>query len=203
MTLTDITALFLAMLVLAAVPSLSVLVVTTRAVTHGFWHGVATTLGIVAGDVIFILLAIFGLVLLAEQLGDRFFLIKYFAAACLIWLGFMLWRSRNRPAAGEPHGNGSPVSSFLAGLLLTLGDQKAILFYLGFLPAFVDLGSISTTEVFQVITIIVFAVGGVKLGYAFAAVRAGSWLAPRVGRFINMLAAGLLVTIGLFLLVTA
>lgn len=203
MTLTDITALFVAMLILAAMPGLSVLAVTARAVTHGFWHGAATTPGIVVADVIFILLAIFGLALLAEQLGDRFFLIKYPAAAYLIWLRSMMWRSRNRPADGDPPANRSLVSSFLAGLLQTPGDHKAILFYLGFLPAFVDLTSISSLEVFQIIVITIIAVGGVKLGYAFAAARAGARLGPHTGSFLNMLAAGLLLAIDLFLLVTA
>ncbi|MFO8025198.1 LysE family translocator [Thiohalophilus sp.] len=203
MTPTDMTALFIALLILAAIPGLSVLAVTVRAVTHGFRHASATTLGIVVADVIFLVLAIFGLALLAEQLGDRFFLIKYLGVACLFWLGFILWRSRNRFAAGEPTGKDSLVSSFLAGLLLTLGDQKAILFYLGFLPAFVDPGSISLTEVFQIMAITVVAVGGVKLAYAFVAAKAGVWLGSHATRFMNMLAAGVLIAIGLFLLVTA
>ncbi|MDR9435560.1 MAG: LysE family translocator [Thiohalophilus sp.] len=191
------------MLVLAAVPSISVLAVTARAVTGGFSHAAATTAGIVAGDLVFILLSLFGLAVLFEILDEQFYLIKYLGSAYLIWLGIILWRGNNRMASREPAGNGSLLSSFLAGLLITLGDHKAILFYLGFLPAFVDLGSVTSVEVFQIITITIVAVGGVKLTYAWVAIRAGSLLGASAASVMNRLAAGLLIAIGLFLLVTA
>jgi len=63
-------ALFIIMLLLAIIPSVSVLTVTSRSITSGFTHGVFTTLGIVAGDIIYILIAILGLSFLAENLGS-------------------------------------------------------------------------------------------------------------------------------------
>jgi threonine/homoserine/homoserine lactone efflux protein len=69
MNLSSIFALFIAMVVLAAIPSLSVLTVSTRAATAGFIHGVFTAIGIVVGDIIFILLALGGLSVLATKLG--------------------------------------------------------------------------------------------------------------------------------------
>lgn len=77
LSLSSMVALFGAMAVLAAVPSVSVLAVSARAAAFGFIHGAFTAMGIVAGDIVFILLAIFGLALLVEALGGMFFLIKY------------------------------------------------------------------------------------------------------------------------------
>ena len=77
LTLGSITALFSSMIVLAFIPSLSALVVSARSTANGFTHGVFTTIGIVAGDIIFIILAIYGLSVLAELMGSRFSLIKY------------------------------------------------------------------------------------------------------------------------------
>ncbi len=57
MTLSSIVALFSAM---AAIPSFSVLAVSTRAATSGFIHGVFTTLGIVVGEIVFIMITIGG-----------------------------------------------------------------------------------------------------------------------------------------------
>lgn len=68
----DIGAMSVAMALLAAVPSVSVATVVARAASAGFTHGALVALGIVAGDILFILAAIFGLVLLAEALGDVF-----------------------------------------------------------------------------------------------------------------------------------
>jgi threonine/homoserine/homoserine lactone efflux protein len=81
------------MIVLAIVPSVSVLAVTARAAAFGFSHGLFTALGIVVADILFILVAVYGLALIAEMMGDQFRLIQYLGAAYLIWLGISLWRA--------------------------------------------------------------------------------------------------------------
>lgn len=92
MTFGHITALADVMVVLAAVPSVSVLAVTTRSAVYGCSHALLTTAGIVLGDVIFILAAIYGVSALAGAMGGLFVLVKYLGAACLVWLGIALWR---------------------------------------------------------------------------------------------------------------
>jgi threonine/homoserine/homoserine lactone efflux protein len=86
-------ALFGTMVVLAAIPSVSVLAVSARSAASGFVHGALTTLGVVLGDVVFILLAVYGLAAIAELMGDRFVLVRYLGAAYLVWLGVVLWRA--------------------------------------------------------------------------------------------------------------
>ena len=71
MTVSNIVALFCAMIVLAAIPSVSVLAVSTRSATSGLIHGVFTVIGIVLGDIIFIIIAIWGLSFLAETMGVK------------------------------------------------------------------------------------------------------------------------------------
>jgi threonine/homoserine/homoserine lactone efflux protein len=83
MTFSSIVALFSAMVVLASIPSVSVLAVSTRSATYGFIHGVFTTIGIVLGDIIFIIIAIWGLSFLAETMGSLFVLIKYLGVLIL------------------------------------------------------------------------------------------------------------------------
>lgn len=95
-TIANMVALFGTMAALAAVPSVSVLVVSARSATSGFVHGVFTAVGIVVGDLLFILLAVFGLALLVEAMGSMFFLVKYIGGAYLIWLGTVLWRAREK-----------------------------------------------------------------------------------------------------------
>lgn len=90
MTFSNGLALFSAMAILASIPSVSVLAVSTRSATFGLIHGVFTTMGIVTGDIIFILIAIGGLSLLAAKMGSLFILIKYCGAAYLIFLGIKL-----------------------------------------------------------------------------------------------------------------
>lgn len=202
-TFANAAALFAAMTLLALVPSVSVLAVSARAASAGFRHGVYVTLGIVAGDTVFIVLAIFGLHLLAEAMGDSFVFIKYLGGAYLIWLGIRLWRSSAGETAAQTQTDTSATSSFMTGLLITLGDQKAILFYLGFFPAFMDLKTLTVLDALVVILIAAVAVGGVKLGYAYAASRAGVLISAKTGRTLNIIAACVMIVVGVIVMLRA
>ncbi|WP_226590313.1 LysE family translocator [Microseira wollei] len=204
MTFSSIVALFSAMVVLASIPSVSVLAVSTRAATFGFIHGVFTTIGIVLGDIIFIIIAIWGLSFLAETMGSLFFLIKYLAGAYLIFLEIGLCRSKSKNAETKEVMESSLLSSFLTGLFITLGEQKATLFYLGFFPAFLDISKISYFDtIIIIIAIAIVTVGGVKLGYAFMADRARSLISSKIGKGINIAAGCVTIAVGVFLITKA
>jgi threonine/homoserine/homoserine lactone efflux protein len=203
MTLSSVITLFGAMVVLAVIPSVSVFTVSARSAAFGFVHGVFTTLGIVVGDIIFIVLAIFGLSVLAETIDSLFILAKYLGGAYLIWLGIALWRSKSKATVAEGITGSTLLSSFLTGLFITLGDQKAILFYLGFFPAFLDTSRISYLDAGVIIVVATLAVGGVKLCYAFMAERASWLISSNVTHRIRMIAGGLMIAVGLFVMVKA
>lgn len=189
------------MIVLAVIPSVSVLAVSARAAAFGFSHGLFTALGIVAGDIIFILVAVYGLVFIAEAMGEQFRLIQYIGGAYLVWLGISLWRADARAHRSERIRESSWRASFLTGLLITLGDQKAILFYLGFFPAFIDLSRMTPVDTMLIILIAIVGVGGAKLVYAWLADRA-SLILDNSGmvRGLNILAACIMILVGVVLL---
>lgn len=188
----------------ALVPGVSVLAVSTRSAAYGFIHGVSTTMGIVAGDIFFILLAIFGLSVLAETMGSLFVLVKYFGGAYLIWLGVALWRSKSKPVETEDTIESSLLSSFLTGLFITLSDQKAILFYFGFFPAFIDLSTISYFDTSIIVIMAVVSIVCVKLGYAFMAARAGKMFRnSRAINRINIAAGAVMIGVGAFVMIRA
>lgn len=194
-SIAGMTGLFIALVALAVIPGVSVLTVSARAASSGFLHGALVSLGIVVGDLLFILLAVFGLVLLVEMAGDVLHLLKYVAGLYLLWLAVRLWRT-DAHAGGQGRVQGTSAgSSFMAGLLITLADQKAIVFYLAFLPAFLDLAALTYRDMIAVMCITVIAVGGVKLGYAYLAGRAGT-LFDSAGTILNRIAAGVLLAAG-------
>ncbi len=195
-------SLLSSMLLLAMLPSVSVLTVTARSASAGFIHGVATTIGIVTGDLFYILLAIFGLALLTEAMGESAFLIRYAGGVYMIWSGVLLWRASGKPTSAERQVNASSlVSSFMTGLLLTLADQKVIIFYLGFLPAFINLADVTFLDAAIVMAITIVAVGSVKLAYAFVADKAGTVFGPKASMLLNRSASGVMVGVGLYLFV--
>ncbi len=201
MTFSSIVALFGAMVVLAAIPSVSVVAVSTRSATSGFIHGVFTAIGIVLGDIILIVIAIWGLSFLAETMGDFFTLLKYVSGAYLILLGIGLWRVEPHDIQVQEVVRSSLISSFLTGLLITLGDQKATLFYLGFFPAFLDISKISVVDTLIIMTITIVAVGGVKIGYALMAHRARLLFSSKIKKRINLAAGCVMVAVGVFLVI--
>lgn len=201
LTLTQIVAIFTIMIVGATVPSVSVLAVSARSAASGFIHGVFTTIGIMVGDILFIVLAIFGLALLAEILGDLFVLVKYLGGAYLIWLGIALWRSKSKVENIQGKTETSLFSSFLTGLFITLGDQKAILFYFGFFPAFLDLTKTTLLDTGIIIAMAIVAIAIAKLTYAYLAIKARLLISSNVHQKINITAGSILIAVGVIVMV--
>ena len=144
--------------------------IVTTSMARGFAAAAAMSLGVALADVFFLLLAVFGLVLLANALGTLFFAVKLAGAGYLIWLGVKLWRSP--PAA--PDAGADPKRSlgpFLAGFALTLGNPKAIAFYLAFLPAFIDLTAVEGWELGLIAMTTFTVIAGMLCGYAAMAAR--------------------------------
>jgi threonine/homoserine/homoserine lactone efflux protein len=173
MTLASILALAGAMLLLAIAPGPGVFATVARALASGLKHSTFVVLGIITGDLIFLLFAIYGLATVAANLHGLFVVIKYIGAVYLIYLGVRLWLAKPESvhiqAATEDH---SWKSNFLTGLFITLGNPKVILFYLGFLPTFVDLTSLSGLDVWVIATVVSLVLGLTMLAYAYTASRA-------------------------------
>ena len=205
MTIIDAFFLFAVMSVLALLPSASVALVVTRSATAGLAHGAAVAVGIVLGDLVFVCLAVLGMAAVAEVMGGFFVAIKYVAGAYLIWFGLSLLRSNDSSPSVSSHQNTSSLSaSFLSGLLVTLGDIKAIFFYASLFPAFVDLSRLSLLDVGFIFVITLLSVGGVKLGYAYGATKVVT-LAKRFGplQSVKVVGGGVMIGIGGWLIAKA
>lgn len=202
MSFIEICVLFSALAVLALVPSASVALVVARSAYGGFSNGIAVAAGIVVGDLIFVLFAVFGMTALAEVVGGFFLILRYLAGAYLIWFGISLMQSKALFSVDGCGGLPSKRSeSFVAGLLITLADVKAIFFYASLFPAFVDLTRITVIDIIIIALITVVAVGGVKLSYAYFASHIAQYsIAHKTVRAVKVTAGGLMVGAGSFLI---
>ncbi|HEY8567826.1 LysE family translocator [Microbulbifer sp.] len=200
MTLLSALALFGTMLILAAIPGPGVFTVIARSVSGGVLHGTATSIGILFGDYVFIGLCLSGLAYVADLMGNAFVVIKYLGAAYLIWLGINLVRAHTRFSEIETTANHSLHSSLSLGLLTTLSNPKAILFYLSFFPAFLPVNAIDAADVLTIYAIATLSVGGVMLIYTWATVRARRYLqSGSTNRSFNMVGGSVLVCAGLWM----
>lgn len=148
MTITSIIAFIAAVFVLGAVPGPAVFATVARALASGLRPALAFSLGVICGDLILMLLAVFGLATVAEAVGEWFLLVKVAGGIYLVWLGWKLWWSEPEAPRQEALVAGRAFrQNMLGGFVLTLGNPKAIIFYAAFLPTFIDLTSITASDV--------------------------------------------------------
>lgn len=196
-------SLALAVFVLAITPGPGVFATVARGMASGFAQATAVAAGIVCGDLIFLLLAMFGLSAIADLLGDFFLLIRYVGSAYLIFLGLCLLLSRPRQLSVEPGSGRAARNNFFNGVAITLGNPKVILFYLGFLPGFLDMQQIDTSNIFLIAAIVSMVLGSVLLGYGFLAARSRSFLTScRARKNLNRGSGAIMITTGSMLLAT-
>jgi threonine/homoserine/homoserine lactone efflux protein len=143
--------------------------------------------GFVAGDLVWFSIAASGLALLAQTFALLFVALKWLGVAYLLWLAWKLWSAPAAPvdpgAATTPD---SPWRLFMAGLLLTLGNPKVILFFVALLPTVIDVGRIDALAFAQLAVLIAITLASVLAAYALAAARARRLLtSPRAVRAVN------------------
>lgn len=173
MTLESGLALAGTLFILAIVPGPGVMAVTGCALGRGTRAALAMTAGVVVGDLVYLTFAVFGLAVLAHVLGDLFVVVHYGGAAYLVWLGVKLWRAPGTVStAGVPAAGRGLWRSAATGLAVTLGNPKAIAFYLGLLPTFVDLTTVTPRDFGWLAAITVVVIGASVGAYAVAAGRA-------------------------------
>lgn len=162
----------LAMLVLAVTPGPGVFATVASALSSGFKQTLLLIAGIVMGDLIYLLFAVFGLSYIAQTMAEVFTLFKYIGGAYLVYLGIQIWRTE--PSLHLNRAETAPVSGakkFISGLLITLSNPKVILFYCGFLPTFIDLTNLSQTDIATIALLVTLVLGTVLSVYSYAAGR--------------------------------
>jgi threonine/homoserine/homoserine lactone efflux protein len=206
MNFLDSISLFLIMITLAVIPSTSVALVVARSATLGISNGVAVAMGIVLGDLVFIFLAVLGLSVIAETMGAMFVIIKYIGGTYLLWIGYSLLTSQNKSTytVDESKLRGNIVVSFLSGFFLTLGDVKAIFFYVSLFPAFIDLVAIEYLDLLIIIFVTIATVGGVKVTYAVIAKKVMNMTqGMKLQKGAKKVAGGFMIGAGSYLIVKA
>ena len=206
MSISELITLLGIMVALAIIPSASVTLVVVRSVTLGIANGLAVAAGIVLGDLLYIALALLGLSIIAEAMGSLFMLVKVLGGLYLIWIGYSLFSesSTMKDTASKINNNHSLATSFIAGLALTLGDIKAIIFYASLLPVFVNLSTIQPLDIATLILITVFSVGGTKAIYAIFANRVAAYVQKSNMEVVTRKTAGTIIMgVGSYLIVRA
>jgi threonine/homoserine/homoserine lactone efflux protein len=195
MTLASAMALAVAVLVLAATPGPAVVTIVARALAGNIRAAIGFSLGCTAGDITFMLAAVFGLAAVAQAMGDLFILVRIAGGAYLVWLGWKLWTAPPvEPAAGSPPPREASLGrAAVSGYLLTMGNPKAIVFYAAFLPTFMDLTRLDAMDVLVMAAVIAAVLLVVLMSYIALAWRARRLFRSRRSMRVLNCTAGTLI----------
>lgn len=197
----DLAFYALALLILFLTPGPVWLALMARAVSGGFPSAWPLALGVAVGDVVWPLLAILGLSWITSEYDQLLEVLRWVACAFFLWLGWSVIRSADREVTSDSRlTRPGMVAGFLAGVVAILGNPKAILFYLGVLPGFFDLSSVTTTDIVVIcaLSVVVPLIG--NLAFAWFIDRMRRLIAsPNALRRMNLSAGALLIAVGLAL----
>jgi threonine/homoserine/homoserine lactone efflux protein len=131
-------AFALASLALNIVPGADMTFVAASAARGGRRVGLAAALGIAAGCGVHIVAAVVGLSALIAASSQAFTLLKWLGAAYLLYMAWGLLRAPKPPAASAPAPRLTAGQAFRSAALVNVLNPKVGLFFLAFLPQFVD-----------------------------------------------------------------
>lgn len=198
LTITQLGLYAFALLILFLTPGPVWVAMIARAMSGGFHAAWPLALGVVVGDVFWPLLAIFGLTFIADVYGDFLIVLRYAGAAMFLFMGYMLIRHADATIGADSRLTRPGMwAGFLAGVLVILGNPKAILFYMGLLPGFFDLSAVTVPDIIAIcfLSMVVPLLGNLVLAYFFDWVR-GFMASPTAMRRTNLGAGILLILVG-------
>lgn len=173
------------------------------ALTHGALYGVRrtvfTVLGGALGFLIVIAVSMFGIGALLLVMPDVLTVLKWVGGAYLVFLGVQVWRAPAiAVAASGDRPSASGWSLFQQGLLAAVTNPKGILFFVAFLPQFID----PERDLFVQFVIMASTFIAIEIVFELVVAALSQSLQPllaRAGRWFNRATGGLFIVIGVLL----
>jgi threonine/homoserine/homoserine lactone efflux protein len=158
--------------VAAGSPGPSVTALVARVLARGFRDVLPFLAAMWVGEAVWLSLAVLGLAVIAETFQLLFTIIKYIGVAYLLYLAWKMWHAPATAAEGRLPGESSPARMFLAGMAVTLGNPKIMVFYLALLPTIIDLRHVSVLAWSELAATMVVVLVAVDLAWVLAAAQA-------------------------------
>ncbi len=179
-------------LLLGVTPGPDNVFVLMQSATHGRRAGLLVTLGLCTGLLAHTAAVALGLAAVLAASATAFTVLKLAGAAYLLYLAWGAWRAPVGNMGGETLAPVQPGRMYMRGVLMNLSNPKVAIFFLAFLPQFVQPGAGPVAAqvawlglLFIVATLFVFG------GFAWFASLIGGWLrgSTRAQQVLNRLAA--------------
>lgn len=161
-----------ALLVGAASPGPGLAAIVARVLARGRTGAFAFTAGVAFGDLVWLAAAVWGLAALAQSFHGLFLAVKWAGVAYLLLLAWRMWRAPVEIAAAAAPRAEHPLALALAGLAVTLGNPKVMVFYLALLPTLIDLRQVTLLGWAELSAVTALVLALVFSAYVLLALRA-------------------------------
>ena len=180
------------------IPGPTIILVISYSLLRGRQAVIALVLGVGLGDLTAMSLSFLGVGVLLQTVTTAFYLIKWLGAAYLIWLGIKMWSSASECTDLDKKNRSHAWREIFSSAYITTSlNPKSIVFFLAFIPQFIEPELPFITQVVILgATFFVLAIISV-LGYAALAIYAGQQLhLPLIQRWTHRIGGGLLIGAG-------
>lgn len=191
-----------ASIVLCIAPGPDMVYLLTRSIAQGKRAGLLAALGINLGAYVHLFAAILGLTAILATSSFAFALVKMLGAIYLIYIGIKFLTSKRRPldirSERKKHIKGSEI--FWQGFISDVLNPKVALFYLAFLPQFVDAGSENFTSQLVLLGVTLNIIGittNVLMVYVSTAITKGLRKNSLVSNVLNKVMGAVFVSLGI------
>lgn len=180
-----------ALMMAAGSPGPSIAALVARVLSRGARDALPFLAAMWIGEGIWLTCAVLGLAAIAESFHTVFVAIKWFGVAYLLYLAWKMWFAPTESDEAALPEARSGLKLFFAGLTVTLGNPKIMMFYVALLPAIIDLGAVSLVGWAELVVTMFVVLVAIDLAWVFLASRARLFLkSPRAVRIANRVSAG-------------
>ncbi|WP_342640837.1 LysE family translocator [Rhodoligotrophos ferricapiens] len=192
----DLTALLIfagALVVAAGSPGPSIAALVARVLTRGPRDVLPFLAAMWVGEAIWLSLAVWGLSAIAQSFHMIFLGIKWAGVLYLMFLAWKMWKAPADVEQGTVPERGSALKLFAAGMAVTLGNPKIMMFYMALLPTIIDLKNLNMLGWAELTATMMVVLIAIDLSWVALAARARLFLRnPRAMRVVNRCSAGLM-----------
>ena len=190
--LASLAAFAAALFIAAGSPGPSIAALVSRVLARGAGAVMPFVAAMWVGEAIWLACAVFGLAVVAQTFQTAFAVLKWAGIAYLAFLAWKMWHAPTGEAQALPEA-GSGWRLFGAGLAVTLGNPKIMVFYLALLPAILDLRAVSVAGWAELTAVMLAVLVAVDFGWVLAASQARRLFRTPAGRRLaNRLSAGMM-----------
>ena len=191
MTLTSLLVFAGALLVAAGSPGPSIAALVARVLSKGYRDVLPFLAAMWIGEAVWLSFAVAGLATIAETFHVVFVAIKWLGVAYLLYLAWKMWFAPAAMSEDALPERTSAAKLFFAGLTVTLGNPKIMMFYVALLPSIIDLAGVTLVGWVELVAIMLVVLVVVDFVWVATAAKARQFLkSPRAVRFANRASAG-------------